>query len=791
MFKSYIKIAWRSLSKNKLYTILNIMGLGSGMAAAILVGLWLVDELSANHYHEDYTRIGLLHKNRQYNGSIFTEVSNPVPLGQELKNLFADDLDEVVVSSYGGERSLRIGDKTVIRRGLFMQEGGIDILGLNIIQGTLKRQLEPNTIYLSESANKALFGNQSGVGQVIRLDENVDVEVIGVFEDLPKNSTYKSISFYGSFQLFENLELWVKNSREDWGNNSFPIYIKIASGADMDLVSEKIKNTLYNVTKDISTPELFLHPMEKWHLYQEFKNGKAIGTGLKNVRLFAIIGVLILLLASINFMNLSTARSAKRAKEIGVRKAIGSSNRQLVKQFLIETYIMVILSVVIALVLARLFLPTFNTLTNDVIQIPWLHPIFISAIVVFTLAIGFLSGSYPALYLSSFKAVKALKGTKTYSKKESVLRKGLVVTQFAISIGLIICTVFIYQQIDLGKNRPMGYDQNNLIFFQKRSNELKGHFFAMRENLLNSGGIVEMSESSGPITEMWTMNSGFEWEGKNPESRDNFITLRVTPEFGKTTAWEILKGRDFSRDFSTDTEAIILNESAVEYMGFENPIDQMIRWEGVNYKVVGVCKNLVMESPFEKVKPTVFTMRKANLPFVTMRMNPDLSVSESRSRVTKVLQGFSPNGEFNIKFANEEFGLKLWREEQVAKLASSLSIMAIFISLLGIFGLSSFMAEQRNKEIGIRKILGASLKNIIRLMTADFMVLMILGCILAFPIAYIFIDNWLSKYELKINISWMIFMIVGFAAIIMVMLTVGIRSFKTANMNPIKSLRTE
>ncbi len=791
MYKSYLKIAWRNLKKNRLYTILNILGLGSGMAAALLIGLWLTDEVSANRYHEDYHRIALLHKNRHSNGSIFTDVSNPVPLGQELRNRYPDDLEEVVVSSFGGQRSLRAGDKTLIRRGLFMEEGGIDILGLELVQGAPRRQLDPGAIYISQSVSHALFGDESAVGKVVRMDENLDVEVVGVFQDLPRNSTYRAISFYGSFQTWENMERWVRNSKEEWNNYSFPIYVKIGRNSDFETVSSKIQNTLFNATDDGSKPELFLHPMSKWHLFNEFKNGKAVGNGLKNVLLFGTIGLLILLLASINFMNLSTARSVQRSKEIGVRKAIGSRRGQLIGQFLTETYLTVFFSILVALMLTALFLPAFNELANDTVEIPWRNPVFIGAIAIFTLIMGFLAGSYPALYLSSFNPVSVLKGLQKGSKKESGFRKGLVVLQFGISIALIIGTVIIFQQIDLAKNRPVGYDQNGLVFFQKRSHELRGHFWAMREKLLSSGGVVEMTETSGPITELWTSGSGFEWQGKDPESNDNFITLRVTPEFGETAQWEILEGRDFSREHATDTEAIILNQSALEYMALENPIDQVIRWEGIDYRVIGVCKNLVLESPFEKVRPTVFTMKKANLPFVTMRMNPDLGISESRARVLKVLQGFSPNGEFNIKFANEELGAKLWREERVAKLATSLSVMAIFISFLGIFGLSSFMAEQRSKEISVRKVLGASLSHIIGLMTSGFIRLIGLGCLVAFPASYFLMDRWLSSYELKIGISWWVFALVGGCTLVLTLLTVGLWSLGAALANPVKSLRTE
>ncbi len=791
MFKNYLYIAWRRLTKNRLYTTLNVLGLGSGIAAAILISLWLVDELSANRYHNDYERIALIHKNRHYNGAVFTEVSNPIPLGQELRNQFPDDLEEVVVSSYGGQRSLRIGEKTLLRRGLFMQEGGIDILGLQLTQGVIKRQLPPNTLYISESVGKALFGDESAIGKVVRMDENVNLEIVGVYKNLPKNSTYRAISFYGSFETYAHMEGWVQDSKTDWDNNSFPIYVKLGANSNMEQVSAKIEKTLYKATEDLTKPNLFLHPMAKWHLFTEFKNGKAVGSGLRNIWLFGTIGLLIVLLASINFMNLSTARSIKRSKEVGVRKVIGSRRGQLIKQFFVETYLTVGIALLIGFVLAVIFLPGFNDMANDQLEIPWKSPIFIGAMLLFALLVGLLAGSYPAFYLSSFNPVSVLKGLQKNGTNEALFRKGLVVLQFSISVALITGTVLIYQQIDFAKNRPMGYEQNNLIYFQKRSTELRGHFWAMREDLLASGGIVEMAESSGPVTEMWTMGTGFQWQGKEADSNEDFITLQVTPEFGETVEWDITKGRDFSRNFEADNETIILNESALEYMGFEDPIDQVIRWEGIDYKVIGVCKNLVLESPFEKVRPTIFTMKKANLPFVTMRMNPSLTVAESRSRVIKALQGFSPQGSFNIRFVDEEFGQKLWREKQVAQLATSLAVMAVFISFLGIYGLSSFMAEQRNKEIGIRKVLGASVPTILRLMVTDFIAPTAIGCLLAFPAAYFYMNEWLATYEFKIEISLMVFIVVGSGTVVLTLITAGVRSIRAANMNPAKSLRTE
>ncbi len=791
MFRNHIKLAWRNLFKNRLYSFLNILGLGSGMAMAILIGLWLVDQLSVNKYNQEYGHIGLIQKNRFYNKSIFTETSNPIPLGQRLRNEFPDDFESVVVSSYGGEKSLRHGESTVVKRGLFMEPGGQSILDLKIIAGSKQDPMDPTSILISESVSKALFGNETGIGEVIRLDENLDVNVAGVFQDLPKNSTFRSVNFYGSFALYENTAWWIKNSHDDWEGNAFPIYVRLAENSDFEVVSQKIEKALFTETQDASNPALFIHPMSKWHLYPEFKDGKAVGTGLSNVCLFGAIGFLILLLATINFMNLSTARSSQRAKEIGVRKAIGSMKTQLIYQFFTETFLLVFFSLILALVMAVLLLPTFNNIAGDSLEIPWSNPAFLLSIIAFFFVCGLASGAYPALYLSSFEPIKTLKGISHGKKRESIFRKVLVTLQFGISICLIIGTILVYQQIEFGKNRSMGYEQENLIYIRKLSHDLSGKFWPMRDALLASGAVEEMAESSGPVTEMWITSSGFEWRGKNPETREDFITLGVTPEFGKTAHWKILKGRDFLREMATDEEAIILNESAAAFMGFEDPIDEIIRYKDITYKVVGLSKNLVMESPFEKVKPTVFTMRKRGGPFINIALNPAMGISEAIHKVEDVMRTFSPKGELNIKFVSEEFGLKFWREEKVAKLASSLSLMAIFISFLGIFGLSSFMAERRRKEIGIRKLLGASLTNVVSLISSEFFVLIGISCLAAFPIAFYLTKNWLSKYELQTEISLWVFAGVGITILVMTLFTVGFRTLKTALVNPVESLKSE
>jgi putative ABC transport system permease protein len=791
MFSSYFKIAFRSLWNNKLYSALNIFGLGAGIAVALLIGLWVKDEIAYNYYNKDCDRIALLQKNRTFNGSINTETSNCVPLAARIRGNYGNYFEEVVVSSYGGERTLKVKETSVIKRGYFMEAGGQAILDLKIIKGSVAFPLDPGSILISASVAKSLFGDGDPLGQVINLDTKINLKVEGVYENLPNNSTFRSVNFYASFDAYAKMERWVEEAKTDWDDNSFPIYVKLAPQVSMDLASEKIKNLLLDRVKDGSNPELFLHAMSKWHLFPEFKNGKSIGSGLQTLWVFGLIGIFVLLLAAINFMNLSTARSEKRAKEIGIRKSVGSRRGQLITQFYVETYLVVFFAGILGLFTAQSALPWFNKIAEKQMVFSSTNPVFWLPLLTFLLLTGFVAGSYPALYLSSFRPVNVLKGKFVTGYKEVFSRKALVVFQFSISITLIIATLIICEQIQFAKNRPIGYESNGLIQMLKRSPSLAGHFSAIRQDLHNSRAIVEMAESNGPLTEFWHSSSGFQWKGKSASFSEEFITLRVTPEFGKTVNWKIAQGRDFSRDFATDSTAMILNESAVRLMGLQEPVNEMVQYDGKSYIVVGVSKDIVMESPYEPVKPTVFTMRHANMPFITIRLNPEWSAVQALATIETVLKKYAPEGGFNFKFLEEGFDKKFWREERIANLAILFSGMAIFISLLGIFGLASFLAEQRSKEIGIRKVLGASVLGITGLLTKDFLKLVVIAIFIASPLAWYFMKNWLADFTYRIDIQWWMFAIAGASALAIAFLTVGFQSVKAGLANPVKSLRSE
>jgi ABC-type antimicrobial peptide transport system permease subunit len=516
-----------------------------------------------------------------------------------------------------------------------------------------------------------------------------------------------------------------------------------------------------------------------------------VGGAIQYVWLFGIIGVFVLVLACINFMNLTTARSEKRAKEVGIRKTVGSMRLQLVKQFFAESYMIVLLAFVLSLALVLLFLPLFNEVAAKKIQVPWSNPFFWTSCLLFICITGLLSGSYPALYLSSFDPIKVLKGTFRVGRFASVPRKVLVVAQFTVSVMLIIGTIIVYQQIQHAKNRPVGYSRQGLINLSMEK-EIKEHFDAIRNELKSAGAIEEMSASNSPLTQVWNTNGGFDWEGKDPNMAVDFPNHDVTFEFGKTVKWQIKDGRDFSREFATDSLAFIINESAARFLGFQNPVGKILKWEDKPFTIIGVVSDIMQESPFYPVRPTLYhTSSYDNMQNLILRLASNQSASQSLQKIEQVWKRYTPSVPFDYKFVDEEFGNKFTNEERIGKLSSYFAVLAILISCLGLFGLASFVAEQRTKEIGIRKVLGASVANLWSLLSKEFVLLVIISCILAAPIAWYYLHSWLENYDYRITIKWQVFLIAAAMALFITLLTVSFQAIRAAIANPVKSLRTE
>jgi ABC-type antimicrobial peptide transport system permease subunit len=752
------------------------------------------DELTFDKYHKNYDRIAQVMQHANFNGKVESQTSNPALMGPELRNKYGSDFKYVIQSSWPGGHLLSVGNKHISKAGIFFEPGAPDMLTLRMLKGTRAGLKDPYSIMLSASAAESVFGKEDPINKIIKLDRSFDVKVTGVYEDLPDNTSFRDLKIMMPWELWLIQNPWAKQMEEPWGSNFSQTFVQIADNADMEKVSAKIKNAkLNNVSKEEAKYQwaVFLQPMRKWNLYNEFKNGVNTGGNIQYVWLFGIIGIFVLLLACINFMNLTTARSEKRAKEVGIRKTVGSVRWQLIKQFFAESYLIVLLAFVFCSILVVVLLPLFNEVAGKKIGIPWQSPMFWLFNLGFILITGLLSGSYPAFYLSSFQPLKVLKGTFRVGRFASIPRKVLVVTQFTVSVMLIIGTIIVYQQIQHAKNRPIGYTRNGLINLGLEP-EIRKHYEAIRTELKNSGAIEEMAASNSPLTQVWNTNGGFQWEGKDPNLAVDFPNNRVSYEFGKTVNWKIKEGRDFSRDFATDSAAFIINESAAKFLGFENPVGTVLKWNGQPFTIIGIVSDIMQESPFYPVRPTLYhTGNNENMFNLILKLSPQQNVKESLGTIEEVLKKYMPGVPFDYKFVDEEFGNKFRVEERIGKLSSYFAVLAIFISCLGLFGMASFVAEQRTKEIGIRKVLGASVINLWRLLSTEFFALVLLSCVIAAPIAWYYLDSWLANYDYRITINWQVFVLAALAAVTITLLTVSFQAIKAAIANPVKSLRTE
>lgn len=794
MIQNYLKIALRTLLRNKVYSFINIAGLATGMAVAMLIGLWIYDELSYDKYHENYDRIAQVSQHNIYNGQKSTQVSNPAVMAEEIRSHYASDFKYVLQSSWTSTHILTYGEKKFTKSGNYFEPQVTDMLSLKMLKGTRRGLKEPNSILLSESVAKAYFGDTDPMNKLIKIDNKEVVKVTGVYEDLPYNSSFKEMEYILPWELYLITNPWIKKMDDPWGSNFTQTFAQLADNADLDKVSKKIINVKFNkVAKEYKSykPEVFLQPMSKWHLYGEFKNGINVGGRIEFVWLFGIIGIFVLLLACINFMNLSTARSEKRAKEVGVRKAIGSARSQLIIQFLSESLLVVIFAFVLSILFVQLMLPTFNEVADKKMVILWTNPFFWLLGLSFSLLTGLIAGSYPALYLSSFQPVKVLKGTFRVGRFAAIPRKVLVVLQFTVSVTLIIGTIVVFRQIQHAKNRPIGYNRDGLITMNMATPDVHNHFEAIRGELKSTGAISEMTESGSPTTEVWNTNGGFDWEGKDPNLALDFPNNGVTYEYGKTVGWQFVEGRDFSRDYATDSLAFVVNQAAIKFIGFKNPVGKTLKWNGKPFKIVGVIKDMVVQSPYQPARPSLFHISNEQENVLIIKMNPKISSREALSKMETVFKKYNPAAPFEYTFVDEEYAKKFGNEERIGKLATFFAILAIFISCLGIFGLASFTAEQRTKEIGVRKVLGATVMNLWQLLSKDFVFLVMISLLLATPIAYFFMNNWLKKYEYRSDISWWIFVASGLGALLITLLTVSYQAIKAASANPVKSLRTE
>lgn len=791
MLKSYLRIAWRNLLRDKGYSLLNIGGLSLGIAVAILIGLWASDELSFNKVHSNYKNISAVFQNLTTNGRVDTWSTQSYQLGQELRENYGNYFRHVVMS-YPSSAIMAVDDKTFTIDGSFMEEGAPEMLSLKVLLGKTTGLDDPSSILLSQSAARNLFHDSDPIGRILKMDNTLSLKVVGVYEDVPSTSDFNSeLDFIAPLEI----EARRGNRSLGWNNNWLQVYVQLADHVNISKASQAIKDAkLRNVDEYDKRfqPQLFLHPMERWHLYSSFENGVNTGGRIEFVWMFGAIGAFVLLLACINFMNLSTARSQKRSKEVGVRKVIGSGRIQLIRQFFTESLVVVVLAFMVAIFIVQVSMPLFNQIAAKNIGVDWTNPLLWSVVSVLAVVVTLTAGSYPALYLSAFNPIAVLKGIHRRENNSSWLRRALVVVQFTVSVTLIIGTVVVYQQIEHARNRPVGYALDGLITVPMKTAEVKANYQGLRNELLSTRLFSDISASETTVTNLWWSDWGFEWARKDPGLQDNIYRGAVDYEFGKTVGWKIKEGRDFSRTHMGDSTAMILNEAAVKYMGFTHPVGENVRAYGRTYTVIGVVEDMLNQSLYSATQQTIFVLdpfKSAN--FINIRIAPDSHVATALDALNRAFAKYNPNTPFEYRFADDEFADKFAFEARVGTLVGIFAVLAVFISLLGLSGLAAYVAEQRTKEVGIRKVMGATVSRLWQLLARDFVVLVTVSCVVALPLGYYLMDSWLQAYDYRTSISWWVLLLTCVGAITVTVVTVSIQTLKAALANPAKSLRAE
>ncbi len=785
MLKNYLKIALRNLWKRKVYSTINILGLAIGLSSSLLIILWIVDEVSYDRFHEKEEQLYRVWNQANFDGELVSWGVTPAPLGPAMQKAFPEVVRTARLN-WTGTYLLEVGEKNVLARGNYADPNFLEMFSFPLKIGEVSTALsEPNKVLISESLARKLFGYQNPLGKVLRLEDEDNFIVGGVLQDLPQNT-------YFDFEILIPWEYAEKKEHiySSWGNNSYMTFAELSPQSVEEDVNTKIAKFAQEQDDEVES-ELFLHSVKKWRLYSDFKDGKVAGGRIQYVRLFGIIALFILLIACINFTNLSTAQSEKRIKEVGVRKSVGAHRSSLMLQFLGEAFLMTFLALLIAVLLTELVLPSFNLLTEKDLFIRYDNPPYWLSGMGFVLITSLLAGSYPAFYLSSFDSVKALKGKILKGKNSITSRKVLVVLQFTISIALIISTIVIYRQIQYAKERAAGYDKEQLVYHYF-SGDISKNYELIKQELIKEGVAEAVCKTNHPITNNNSNTWGLEWQGQDRSKRILFDQIATNQDFVQTMKIRLKEGRDIDvKEFKTDSTACLLNESAVKVMGFDKPLGQIIKKDEIDYKVVGVIKDFIWGSPYKQIQPMFVFQAQDWYNVLTIRLNSNRSVSENLKKAEMIFKEFNPNYPFNYRFVDSEYNKKFKYEQLMGNLSNGFAGLAIIISCLGLFGLATYTAQARTKEIGIRKVLGASEFSIVNLLSREFLLLVGLAFFIASGIAAYCMHQWLMSFPYRVSLPWWSFLLAGIIALAIALLTVSFQAWKASRANPVQSLRYE
>jgi putative ABC transport system permease protein len=785
MFKNYIKITLRNLLKNKGFTAINIAGLAVGMASAALILFWVQNEVSYDQFHDKKDRLYQMYNRSVFDGKMWCWGTTPKIMRSSLKQDYPQV--EQVARTTRANFLFTIGEKHLTLGGNHTDPDFLTMFSFPLVKGNPKTALnEMKNIVLTEKTAKKLFGDEDAMGKTIKIDSVDYFTVTGIMKDLPNNTQFE----------FEYLMPWTylekvdKQVEKNWGNNSVQTWALLKPGVTEAAINTQVKN-ITRSHSDIKDIDVFMHPAAKWHLYSKFENGKIVGGRIETIRLFSIIAAFILLIACINFMNLSTARSEKRAKEVGIRKVVGASKGSLISQFLGESIMIAFFSGILALIIIQLSLSGFNNLTDKHLIIPYNSPVFWLISLSFILFTGVLSGSYPALYLSSFIPVKVLKGTFKAANAAVSPRKILVVVQFTFAIVLIISTIIVREQLEYAQNRDTGYKKNNLVYTFMTGNVDK-NYKLIRNELLTSGAAVAVSKTSAPMTEGWSDTWDYTWQGKQEGAKIDFNMYNTDGSFTKTMGLKVIEGRDIDAvKYPSDSLAVMLNEASVKVMGFKHPIGQIVVNSGTKLTVVGVVKDFILQSPYEPVRPMIIQGPKAWFNVIHYKLNDKNTTAQNLKLAEGVFKKFNSEYPFDYHFVDDEYAKKFKDEQRTGTLATLFAGLTIFISCLGLFGLATYMAQNRIKEIGVRKVLGASVFGVTSMLSKDFLTLVGIAFLFATPLAWYGMHSWLQGYTYRVPISIWVFITAAVVTIMISIITVSFQAIKAALANPVKSLRSE
>ncbi|MFB6454793.1 ABC transporter permease [Chitinophaga sp. Hz27] len=789
MLTNYLKVAWRHIRQNKMLSFINIFGLATGMAFALLIYMWVLHERSFDDFNVNKDKIGLVIQHTEFNHQRSSQPVTQLALYHELKNNYPEIAYNSRMS-WAFPESIMAGDKKIIKNGMYVDPDFLKMFTFPLEKGDIRTALhDPNSILVTASMAKALFGNEDPIGKTVKLNSKYNMLVAGVLKDVPENSTY-NFDFLGAYDFQIQIDPFKARNRSNWGNNFLMNIVQVKDNSSLEALSNKIAHLPSQRDPSIKNRLLTIQPLTTLHLYDNYKNWQLDGGRITYVRLFTIIGLFVLLVACMNFMNLTTARSAKRAREVGVRKAAGSSRRQLMIQFLAESMLTAVIAFFFSLIIMLLLFPLLSNVGFDHINLNAINIKLILIMLAVCMGTGIVAGMYPALYLSSFKPLDVLKGTMKLTAASGWFRRSLVISQFAISAALIICTVIVYQQIKHGQTREVGYDPNNLINVTT-TEELNKNYTALRQDLLNTGQFESIGHASQPMTAIYNIWSDFNWEGKDQNVDIAISVIMADFDFDKTVKLKFKQGRGFSQQFATDSSSILINEAAMKVMGFKDPLDKIVRLGDKQLHVIGVVDNVLLTDPFSTVEPMIIMYTKDAYNSVFLRPKANADMKAVLAAASPIFEKYNPTVPFSYSFTSTEFAKKFEMEQQVAKISTLFAALAIFISCLGLFGLAMYMAERRTREIGIRKVLGATTTQLWVLMSKEFIWLVLLACIIASPFSWYLMNNWLQHYEYHISINAWVFLGTAMIAMFIALATVSTQSVRAALINPAKSLKAE